>query len=307
MLSSTPGGSAMILRWSIRVLVALATLVVVVGGAVYALSERHLRSFRPPPPFRLTLSSNPQVLARGHHIAQTRGCIGCHGQRLEGEVFEDAGINGRFVAPSLTHLARRETPATLEAAIRHGIAHDGRAVWAMPSYNFAHLTDDDLSALILYLRAAPNRPAALPREWIGPHIRFRMAVGSDAAIPAFVPQVPPLRWQQNADPRVRRGEYLAMTSCNECHGFGLRGDSPFDPPDRRPPDLAIAAAYDRDHFGRLMRTGVPMDGRKLDHLMVVVATGRFVHWTEAEVDDLYAFFRALGGRPMTRSEPSANR
>jgi mono/diheme cytochrome c family protein len=269
---------------------ALAFIAAAFCGWVYASSEAHLRSFAPPPRFRLTLGASPAVLARGAHIAVTRGCTDCHRDRLQGGLFHDEGWSGRLVAPNLAQLARTVSAASLEAAIRHGIGHDGRALYAMPSYNFVHLSDDDLSALILFLEAAPVVEEPLPSASMGPLRRWQLATGQDAAMPAFLDQVPPLRLQSGADPRLAHGEYLAMTSCNECHGFDLHGHGPFP---SAAPDLAIVGAYGHDDFVRLMRTARPVGGRILNPMMAGAVRKRFVHWTDAEIEDLYLFLHAL--------------
>lgn len=261
-------------------------------------SEAHIRGFASPPAFAVPIPTDADAIAHGRHIAETRGCAGCHGERLEGAVFVEGDGGFRAVAPSLTKLAHEHSPAVLERAIRHGIGHDGRALYSMPSYNFVRMTDQDIASLIGYLRSLPVEAASLPPGTLGWKIRWDIATGQDATIPPFIPKVPPLRWQSHADPAVRRGEYLAMTACNECHGFGLRGDDPWAPADQRAPDLAIVASYDRAGFVRLMRTGKAAGNREVG-LMSRVARGRFVHWTDQEVDDLYAFLRNIGGTPPT--------
>ena len=256
-----------------------------------------MRSFPDPPAFTQPIPADPASIARGEHLARTRGCAGCHGPRLEGQVFHDGNwFSGRAVAPNLARLAREVPPATLEAAIRRGIGRDGRALYTMPSYNFITMTDADVAALIAYLRSAPVADQPLPRPILGVRVRWALATGSDWAIPHFLGRVPQLAWQSHADPAVRRGEYLAMTSCNECHGFGLRGDDPWAPAVGGPPDLAIVGGYGRADFVRLMRTGKAVGNRELG-LMSQVARGRFVHWSDREVEDLYAFLTAMAAGP----------
>lgn len=274
---------------------ALAGAALLLVGWVWWRSEAHLTRFRPTTNFTTAIPTDAASIARGRHIALTRGCGGCHGRALEGEVFADSPWYdyGRAVGPNLARLAREQDAATLEAAIRQGIGHDGRALWSMPSYNFANLTDADTAALIAWLRTAPVKEKPLPAGYLGWKARWGMATATDAAIPAFIKQTPFLRHQQDPDPRIRLGEYLAMTSCNECHGFALRGDDPFAPPGKGPPDLAGARGYSKPDFEKLMRTGLPPDGRKL-RLMDEVARGRFVHWTDAEVDAIYAYLAQLG-------------
>jgi mono/diheme cytochrome c family protein len=281
------------MRFFLTGLVLVLTAVAGLAGWVWLRSEAHLRSFASPPRFVAPIPTDAQSLQQGRRLTLTRGCAGCHGQSLTGEVFHEESFGIRAVAPNLVTLARTQSPAVLERAIRHGIGHDGRALYSMPAYNFVRMSDTDLAALIGYLRSLPAGSTSLPKGHLGWPIRWALATGADAAVPAFVSKVPRLAWQDHPDPAVRRGEYLAMTSCNECHGLGLRGDDPFQAPGKGPPDLAMVASYDRGDFERLMRTGKAAGNREI-RLMSRVARGRFSHWTPQEVDDLYAFFGALG-------------
>ncbi len=266
-------------------------------GWVYAASEAHFRSFAAPPPFTTPIPEDAAALAHGEHLARTRGCFGCHGGDLQGEI-----MWGAVQTPNLAALARSETPATLEAAIRHGLGRDGRALYSMPSFNFVHLSDADVAALIAYLRVREVSNAA-PDGALSPWhertlamfmVRFEIARGADAAMPRWLDQVPPLTQQNHPDQRVARGEYLAMTSCNECHGFNLRGWAPWE---GSAPDLIAVGAYDEAAFTRLMREGVPLSEAELE-MMGPVARSRFAHWSDDEVADLYAFLRDMSERAV---------
>lgn len=284
-----------IVRIALSVLAAAVVLPAALVGWVWWKSEAHLRSFPNPPEFKAAIPGDSAAIARGRHIAETRGCMSCHGDRLEGGVFHEGPWGYRAVAANVALLAKQESPAALERAIRHGIGHDGKALYNMPSYNFIRLRDSDLADLIAFLRSVPAEDRPLPLGMLGWTVRWDLATGRDAAIAAFVPKVPPLSFQSDPDPAVRRGEYLAMTSCNECHGFGLRGDNPFDAVGERAPDLVIAASYTKPEFIHFMRTGKAAGNREL-RMMSGVARGRFVHWTDREVSDLYAFFQALSAK-----------
>lgn len=274
------------------VLIGAALLV---AGWAWWRSEAHLTSFRPTHRFATAIPTDAAAIARGEHLAKTRGCFGCHGEGLGGEMFDETPryAMGRVVAPNLPALARIADPAALEAAIRQGIGHDGRALYSMPSYNFVNLGDGDLADLIAYIRALPVPVRALPKGYLGLTPRWEIAMGRDRAIPYFITRTPLLKHANDSNPLIRNGEYLAMTSCNECHGFGLRGDDPWSEPGKTtPPDLAGAHGYSRPQFFRLMRTGIPADGRKL-RLMDEVARGRFSHWTDEEVESIYAYLAQL--------------
>lgn len=250
-------------------------------GWIYFASEAHLRSFDPPAAFAHPIPTDPAAIARGEHLVRTRGCRGCHGEDLAGKL-----MWGSAVAPNLAEYARDESAATVEAAIRHGIGRNGQALYAMPSYNYVRMRDTDVADLIAYLRTAPVAQKTLPRAWLPWQVRLEIAMGRDAAMPAYLDRVPPLRRIDDPDPRIGRGEYIAMTTCNECHGFGLRADTPWE--GGTAPDLVIMAAYDEADFRRLMREGIAIGNREL-RMMSPVARGRFAHFTDQELEDLYAF------------------
>lgn len=284
-------------RWIAIAIGAFLTLAVGFVGWVYAASEIHYRTFPPPAPFTHPIPEDAAGITRGEQLALTRGCRGCHGADLEGEI-----MWGGTITPNLAAYAREHSPATLEAALRHGVGHNGRALYSMPSYNFVHLTDDDVAALIAYLRSAPVSGAPPQGEHTAWHtraltdfnVRLAIAMGADGAMPKYLPEVPPLTRQNDANPSIARGEYLAMTSCNECHGFDLRGHAPWP---TEAPDLIVIGAYTPEQFSTLMREGVPSSGAELA-MMGPVARGRFAHWTDEEVADLYAYLSDVSRRAV---------
>lgn len=193
---------------------------------------------------------------------------------------------GYAVAPNLAAYARDHSAAVFEAALRHGIGADGAAFYSMPSYNFVLLRDDDVADIIAYLRSMPVVTAVLPDATLPWKIRCDIARGADAPIAAFLEQVPSLKHAEDPDARFARGEYLAMTTCIECHGFSLHADAPFE--ESIAPDLVVVAGYSEAAFAHFMKTGIALGGRTLP-MMSGVARGRFVHLSDAEVRDLYAY------------------
>lgn len=286
-----------VMRWLGLVVVGVFVIAGLFVAWVYAASEMHFRAFRAPTTFALEIPTDAAAVARGEHIVKTRGCAGCHGAELEGEVF--AGV---VTTPNLPAMARAHEPAALDGAIRHGVGVNGRALFFMPSFNFVRMRDADVADVIAFLRAAPVSTKAPSGSFAPLHVRVlgdfttRLAIakGEDGAMPRHLPLVQPLAETQNADARIARGEYLAMTSCIECHGMTLRADYPWP---GAAPDLVSVAAYSPEQFTRLMREGVPMSGADLP-MMGPVARGRFVHWTDEEVGDLYAYLSHMSQRAL---------
>jgi mono/diheme cytochrome c family protein len=274
--------------WTLRFLLSLLVVAAAFVAWVWFASQSYLKSFTPPPAFNTPIPTDAAAIARGDHLVKTRGCRGCHGSELQGEL-----LWGQAAAPNLARLAREASAAQIEAALRHGIGRDGLALYSMPAFSFIHLRDADVADIIAYLRTVPVTSPDVPAASLPWPIRFDLARGTDQAIPGFLPQVPPLLHTADEDTPIARGEYIAKTTCIECHGFSLRADVPYL--GETAPDLIIIAGYDEAAFTHLMRTGKALGERELP-MMSGVARGRFVHFTDAEVRDLYAFLSDLAGK-----------
>ena len=282
-----------VLRSLLLVLLAVPAMGMVV---VYCLSELSLRDIEPSPPFAQAIVADSTTVKRGKHLALTRGCFGCHGEQLQGRVFENPyPWPARAVAANLPAYARKHDTATINAAIREGIGQDGHALWAMPSYNFRHLSDQDLVALIAYFRSVVPVDHELPSPKLGWRVRWALATGAEEHMVDFVAKVPGMTLGPDDVPNLVKGECLAMTTCNECHGLDLRGVAMDG---FGTPDLAIVSAYSIDDFTRLLREGIALGGRDELPLMSTVSRGRFVHFTDEEINDLYTFLRTLPSAPI---------
>jgi cytochrome c553 len=266
-------------------------------GWVYAESEAHLRSFDSPPAFATEIPSDAVSIARGEHLAITRGCGGCHGEQLQGQP-----MWGAVVTPNVAAYAREHDAATFERALRHGIDHTGRGMYSMPSFNFMNMRDEDVAALFAYLRQAPVAEGPEASTGMPFALRLAIAQGKDDVMPAWMEHAPALEYQGSPFASLARGEYIAMTTCNECHGFSLRADVPWENDGRSPDLIPMITAYSEDDFRRLMREGVPLGGRDLE-MMDDVARARFSLFSDEEVGDLYNYLHVRSERLMENAAP----
>ncbi len=259
--------------------------------AIYALSEYQLYQVDIPPPFVYELKTDEKTINQGRHLLRTRGCFGCHGQRLEGRVKTDWDWVKQAVPPNLALYAKDHDAIIIERAIRHGIDHTERIMWTMPSYNFKHLSDDDVAAIISYLKQAPIIDNELPQPIMGLKARWQLLAGDAEHMVDWLAKVPPLKINPLDNPDLARGEYLAMTTCNECHGFDLKG---YHAEVESAPDLTVMIkVYNEIDFRRLMQHGIGVGGRENLGLMSMVAKDRFAHFTEQELTDLYQYLNNL--------------
>ena len=129
----------------------------------------------------------------GQYLVENLGCFGCHGEhdwtqhdapllpgtKGEGSNFSLEGLPGRVFPPNITPNpetgAGTWTDDQLARAIREGIGHDGRALFAfMPYPDFRYMSDEDLASVIVYLRSIPPVRKAVPRTEIIFPVKYLM-------------------------------------------------------------------------------------------------------------------------------------
>lgn len=284
--------SRRILRWiafSLGGVVALALLGV---AAIHVFIGIELDQTFDIPATKVDVSYDAATIAEGERLARLRGCFGgCHGETVNGSVFFEAPDGTVVVAPDLGRIVQEYSVEEFARLIRHGVRPDGTSViLPMPSAMFYHLSDDDLGAILGFLKSRQAGDKSLPSTEVGPLGRlmffyYRIYTGTILAaglIDHDAPRIEPI-----GDDALSRGRYLAKTVCTECHGEDLRGgDGGFAP------TLAIVAAYSLANFRKLMRTGEPTGDRELG-LMARVALSRFAHFSDSEISDLHAYLRTL--------------
>ena len=175
-------------------MLGLTAAAAVVLGVAYLGSQARLErkySVAAAPVVQRTDSAG---LARGEHLYRTITCGLCHGADGGGAVYLDAGPIGLAVGSNLTSgrggVGGRRSDADLVRAIRHGLRTDSTSLILMPSEVFVNLTDEDLGAIIGYIRRLPPVDRELPRTHLRLLGRALLAVGKlnllvAAKTPAF--------------------------------------------------------------------------------------------------------------------------
>lgn len=248
---------------------------------------------------------------RGRYLVETiAGCGNCHtplgpngplpGRHLAGGLVMDEGVF-RAVTPNIT-----PDPATgiggwsaaqLVRAIREGIRPDGTLIGPpMPFAFYRDLADDDLAAMVAYLRTVPAVVSDTPPSTY-----------SFPLPPAYGPPVTSVKAPDRAD-KVAYGAYLAgpVGHCMECHTpllpNGQRdmarlgwGQAQF----RGPWGVSVSADLTPSHLGqwsdaeivRAITHGISRDGRQLFPPM------GFAYYAGVSQDDLGAIVAYLRTLP----------
>ncbi len=280
-----------ILKWAGIGLGGLLVLVLIAGATLFYRGNTLFSRSLDVTPTLTSVPTDSARVARGAHLSRIHGCQFCHGDQLAGRVVVDVPPF-RAVAPNLTPgeggVGGRYTDADWDRAIRHGVKADGRGVLpVMPSKGFNHLSDDDASALIAYLKGLP------PVDNVVPPSELRMLGGIIAGTGGLAPEVayePSRKTAPPVGPTVEYGEYLAHVTCILCHGQDLHG-GPSPKPDLYSPDLMPAGLWPLADFITTMRTGVNPGGKHLDDEMPWRA---FRHMTDEELTALHAYLQTLG-------------
>src|SRR5262245_46474225 len=84
--SSTRTGNPLrsVLKWVLRVVVALLVLIVAAVGVIYGITQRRFTARFDVPEHMVAVASDSATIARGEHLATIRGCVECHGMGFVG-------------------------------------------------------------------------------------------------------------------------------------------------------------------------------------------------------------------------------
>jgi mono/diheme cytochrome c family protein len=209
-------------------------VVLLIGGyLVYASATVTSRMAFPDTPFpQLAASQDPAVIERGRYLAHGPAhCNQCHSvddrnkpELVKGDVPLSGGLEFAM-GPIATTWAANLTPdpetgigkrsdGEIARTLRSGVLANGQLSIFM-RYSVARLSDEDLVAVLSYLRSRPPvKRVVRSGEWgiLGKAMAPLMSLG-----PPKKP--PPTGVQPGPEPSVTRGEYLAehVALCVGCH------------------------------------------------------------------------------------------
>ena len=295
-----------------------AVLSLVVIGAFVTVQLRWTRTFDAPTP-AIAASVDPAVVSHGRYLVYSAAaCAYCHVPKEQWTTLDkgtELPLSGNHVfrlpfgelfsanlTPDRETGIGRRTDGELARILRHGVRADGRA--AFPLMEFQGLTDEDLTAVISFLRSAPAVANAVPEHRLSLLGKTLMAFAIEPASPASPPASTSPR-----GPSVERGEYLAtkVSSCVACHtdrddqgnlvgppfGGGQRMDvaedatKVFVPPNLTPdPETSPIGKWNEDGFVGRVRAGEVVKGTPMPW-------GAFARMTDDDLRSIYRYLRTL--------------
>ncbi len=309
-----------------------AGLLLVVSFVVWKLAsyERDFTGVRLP---NIHASQDPAVIAQGEYLVHSVAhCSACHGpasvvthhqlpsnlQDMRGGYALRAGPFGTFYPSNIT--SDRETgigavsDGQLARVIRHGVGRNGRYA-AFMGLVVGNMADEDLTAIISYLRTLPAIRNAVPDDEWGIVAKLISA--------NFNPHPNrPIHYVPAGALSRERGEYLATgpAACSGCHtptdpmnGFAPTGplfsgeghaepdptDSAYEfvVPNLTPDATGVMTGWDEDQFVARMRAGRVHAGSKMPW-------ENFARMTENDLRSIYRYLHTL---PATRHDVGTSR
>jgi len=305
------------LRWTGITLAVLVTLLVAAAGWVQA---TYSVDYPDTPLPSITASDSPEVIARGEYLVNAVAhCSTCHSppeqmeshaldfrSPLEGGYVWQMPMFGTFTAANLTPHATgigEMSDAQIARVVRSGVNREG-TLSPMMRFSVGPMSDEDLVAVVSWLRAQPPVEASRPGPQLG--LLAKALAGN------FTPRLDPA--PTHVPPggiSVERGRYLANgpAFCAGCHtpmdpltftatgpafsGGAMAEPDPYDseyeivPPNLTPdPRTGIIADWSEKAFVERFRGGRIVAGSTMPW-------EAFQRMTEEDVRSLYTYLRSL--------------
>ena len=295
-----------VLKWTGIALGGLVGLLVLASVVLYVIGSTRLNKTHEIQLENITIPTGESAIARGQHLAEALTvCQACHGDNLEGKIFIDAPMMATVYAPNLTSgqsgVGATYTDADYVGAIRHGVNPEGRGLMIMHSDVFNNLREEDLGAIIAYVKSVPPVDKEIPDRRLLPLGRILVALGlfDSEAIPFIPAEVidhgAPFVERLEMGATAEYGQYLmSITLCSMCHGSDLKGGPPLDPGMPPGPPIAGYAApggWSEEQFVTTIRTGVNPYGKELDKEFM--PWDIFANMTDDELVALWRYIASL--------------
>ena len=291
-----------IIKIAAFVVVILVVLVAVAAYAAGVLADRKAQRVIVVSVARVPFQGGEDSLRRGAYLFQSRGCMECHGADGKGKAFID-DPNGLYVkSPNIASdgVAKTYNEEDWVRTIRHGIKPSGRPLLIMPSEDYNRLTDEDLAAIVAYVRSLPSTQGGPGQIKLPLIVKALYAFGviKDAAekIDHALPPPQPIAAAATSE----YGAYV-VNACIGCHGPSLSGGKiPGGPPDwppaanLTPGSESVMPRYDTAaKFIAMMHSGRRPDGSAVSPAMPFAT---FKAMNETDLGAVYAYLQTLAPR-----------
>ena len=294
-----------VLKWIGIVLGSLIGLLLVVGTVMFLLGNARFNKTYEFPSSNIVLPTDESSLELGKHRVQSL-CAGCHGEDLGGiENWFNSPPLGIVDTANLTSgkggVGATYTDEDYVGAIRHGIDSQGKPIFMPAVVSTAFLSNEELGAIIAYIRTLPPVDRELKGERLSPVAKIMLTAGILGDLPVELVNHATDVTAPPAEASVAYGEYMVNShDCRICHGPNLNG-GPF--PDPTVPVISPnitpggeVAGWTEEEFINTIRTGVKPDGYGMNpSLMPWMDYAKFY---DHELQAIYMYLISLDALPQ---------
>jgi mono/diheme cytochrome c family protein len=284
-------------KWGGIVVSGLLTLIVSFVGVLMLIGLVKFYAPRNAPVPNLKVTGTTEQIARGEHLANSF-CASCHSTTNELPLTGGVDLGKDFPMPLGSFVSVNLTPAgplqdwsdgEIFRALRNGLARDGRVLTVMSGARGRHLSDEDVQAVITYLR---SQPATVNETLLPPDQPNALALILTGA--GMIPEGEPPITEAIAMPaKGATGEFgqyiLSYQDCVVCHGADLTGGKPGQLAPLGP-NLSMIKGWTEEQFITTLRTGVDPNGHALNNQMPWQNIGRM---DDEELAAMYAYITGL--------------
>lgn len=290
-----------VFKWIGIVLGLLVGLIVLAGVVLFVTGNSRLSKTYDFPPSGIVIPTDAASIKYGRHRVETL-CVDCHAGDLGGVI--GWTVVGPLATIDSANLTSGEggigeeftTDEDYVLAIRHGVDPEGKPLYMPAVAAFQYISDEDLGAMIAYLKTIPPVDRKTNGSQFSTLGRIIFAAGMFGKLP-----VEEVSHQDNisapeAAVSVEYGAYLVdIGDCRACHGQELAGGSYPDPAVTAPvPNLTPGGelgAWTEAQFVTTMLTGVTPFGYQINRkLMPVEEVGAL---TDDELKAIWLYLTSL--------------
>ena len=289
-----------VFKWIGIVLGFLIVLVVVFAGVMFFIGNSKLTKIYQVQPATVVIPDNSEAIERGAYL-YAASCAGCHGDDLGGKAILDDPAIGYLPAPNLTTgqsgVSLNFSDADFVGAIRHGVNPEGQGLLIMPAKAYWHFSEEDLGAIIAYVKSAKPVDNDPGKKALSPLGKIMLATGAfgDAIAAEVLDHDAPLPVAPERSPTAAYGEYMINTGdCAACHGADLAGSQSPEPGAPFSSNLTpggVLAIWTAADFIETIRTGITPYGRQLNgNFMPYEDYGRL---TDEDLTAMFLYLQTL--------------
>lgn len=256
------------LKWVGVFIAGLLTLIPVALLALALIGFSKLNEQYDNPVAAVQIAGTPAQIARGEKLAYI--CSDCHSPGnelpLSGTNFAvkfDFPPLGTLYAPNLTPSGHIKdwTDGEVIRAIREGVHKDGRALLVMPAGSYRNISDDDVQALVAFLRSQPSTGEPTPDN------QFNLLGAIFMNLSDFrTAQQPVGIVSAHQAGTLEYGKYMVdIIGCSDCHGDQLQGkiDNGQPGPPAGPNLTQIVPNWTEEQFMTYFNTGTMPGGAQV--------------------------------------------